>query len=62
MKKRGRPVNQSAYLERYKTGYFMFEPIIEWIARDDFGNEVARAKTKKECQARTRDAGYTPRI
>ena len=51
----------SCYLERKCTGHFCFEPIIEWIATDSWNNEVARAKTKHECQKRAREAGYTPR-
>lgn len=59
--RRGRPSKPSCYLEKYRTGYFGLEYTYSWIARDNWNNEVARAKTKKECEYKARLNGYTPR-
>lgn len=49
-----------AYLEKKIVGHWMLNPEYSWIALDDWGHEVARAKTKKECETATRRAGYVP--
>ena len=59
--RRGRPCKPSCYLEKCWAGWFCLEPIYEWIARDAWYYEVARGKTKKECEKNAREAGYTPR-
>lgn len=51
----------SCYLEKRCTGWWMLEPVIDWIAFDNWQHEIARAKTKKECERKARLAGYTPR-
>lgn len=51
----------SCYLEKRCTGWFCTDLIVEWIAYDYWSHEVARAKTKKECEKKARSAGYTPR-
>ena len=49
-----------AYLKYYRTGYFGFEYTYDWIAKDLWGNEVARGKTRKECESDCRRNGYVP--
>ena len=51
----------SCYLEKKCIGRFGIEKIYKWIAYDRWNNEVARAKTKKECMANARANGYVPR-
>lgn len=51
----------SCYLEKRCTGWFGTDLTMEWIAFDYWSHEVARAKTKKECEKKARLAGYTPR-
>ena len=38
----------------------MLERTKSWVARDDFGNYVASARTRKECEAECRRLGYCP--
>lgn len=52
---------ESAYLKRESIGWFGFEPVVKWIARDTWGNWVASGKTRKECEANCRIHGYVPR-
>lgn len=51
----------SCYLKKYCTGYWGFEPTYAWIAYDDWRNEVARARLKRDCEKEARAKGYTPR-
>ena len=50
---------EHAYLKEH-TGWFMWEPMFRWVARDYWGHQVASGRTKKECQQETRRAGYVP--
>ena len=52
---------ESAYLKKEVTGWFAMSPVIRWVARDYWGNWIARAKTKKECEKKCRELNYTPR-
>lgn len=54
---KGRP---TAYMKPYYNGYFFLERAVTWRATDDWGNHVASASTRKECEAECRRAGYTP--
>lgn len=49
-----------AYMEKKIVGHFCFEPIVEWIAYNYWGNSVAWGKTRKECEAECRRNGYVP--
>lgn len=49
-----------AYLKQYYNGYFMLERCKEWRAEDSFGNYVASARTRKECEEKCRRLGYCP--
>lgn len=49
-----------AYLDKYITGYFGLERTTAWIARDYWDNEVARGRTRRECEQRCRERGYAP--
>lgn len=49
-----------AYLERKVTGWFMLEVLYTWVAEDTWGNTIARCRTRKECEAECRRAGYVP--
>lgn len=49
-----------AYLRKEICGLFMFEPLANWIARDRYGNYIARGRTRKECEKECRDYGYVP--
>lgn len=49
-----------AYIAPYITGYFCFEPIKEWLGKNDYGNTVAWGKTRRECEKMCRQEGYTP--
>ena len=49
-----------AYLRMEIVGYWMFEVEHTWIARDYWGVEITRAKTRKECEANCRKYGYVP--
>ena len=51
---------EHAYLKKEHTGWFMWEPMFRWVARDYWGHQVASGRTKKECQQETRQAGYVP--
>ena len=48
------------HLEQYYNGYFMLERTKSWVAKDDFGNYVTSARTRKECEAECRRLGYCP--
>ena len=48
------------YLEKCCTGWFGTDLLFYWIARDLWGHEIARAKTKKICIAEARRYGYVP--
>lgn len=50
----------TAYVKPYYNGCFLLERTISWIATDCFGNNVASASTRKECEAECRRAGYIP--
>lgn len=52
---------ESAYLKRESIGWFGFEQVVKWIARDTWGNWVTSGKTRKECEANCRIHGYVPR-
>ncbi len=52
---------KSAYLKRESIGWFGFELVVKWIARDTWGNWVTSGKTRKECEANCRMHGYVPR-
>ena len=54
---KGRP---TAYMKPYYNGYFFLGRAVTWRATDDWGNHVASASTRKECEAECRRAGYTP--
>lgn len=49
-----------AYLERVAVGWFMLDTVYMWIAEDTWGNRVASGRTRKECEANCRRAGYVP--
>lgn len=49
-----------AYLTMEKVGSWQLELIYLWVARDFWGHEVTRAKTRKECEANCRANGYVP--
>lgn len=49
-----------AYLEQYYNGHFMLERTKSWVAKDAFGNYVASAGTRKECEEQCRRMGYCP--
>ena len=49
-----------AYLQREITGHWCFEPIVTWVARNDWGNWVASGRTRKECEEECRLYGYVP--
>lgn len=51
----------TAWIDRERTGYFMLEATAAWVGRDTFGNEIARARTRKDCEQDCRWKGYTPR-
>ncbi len=55
-----KPKKPRAYLNKYRTGWFLFEPIYGWIAKDCWGNRVAYGRTRKECEKECRYAGYVP--
>ena len=48
------------HLEQCYNGYFMLERTKSWVARDDFGNYVTSARTRKECEDKCRRLGYCP--
>lgn len=50
----------TAYLKPYYNGWFMLERTTTWKAVDQWGNTVARGRTRRECEQETRRAGYTP--
>ena len=49
---------EHAYLTKEQAGWFMLEYTYRWVARDCWGNTVASARTRKECEQETRRAGY----
>ena len=49
-----------AYIAPYITGYFGFEPVKEWLGKNDWGNTVAWGKTRRECEKMCRQEGYIP--
>lgn len=49
-----------AYIAPYQIGYFMMQPKIEWLAKNDYGNTVAWGSTRKECEKDCRLNGYVP--
>ena len=51
----------SCWLERKYIGNWLFEPLIEWIAYDAWGKEVARGHTRRDCEKGARENGYVPR-
>ena len=51
----------TAWLKQEYVGWFGFEPVIKWIARDTWSNWVASGNTRKECEANCRMHGYVPR-
>ena len=57
MAKKRKPL---AYLRKVQSGYWGFEHLSAWRAEDAWGNYVAQARTKKECEKKTREAGYVP--
>lgn len=50
----------TAYIKPYYNGYFFLERTVVWRATDRWGNHVASSRTRKECEAECRRAGYTP--
>ena len=50
----------TVYLAPYITGNFSFEPVKAWLAKDRWGNTIARARTRRECEQEARRAGYVP--
>ena len=59
MKRRSR--KPSAYLEKKFVGHFLWEPVLDWVAYDDFHHVVAQAHTLAEIERKVRDQGYVPR-
>lgn len=57
----GRQRKESCYLEKKCVGYWGLGYVYKWIAYDTWNHEVARARTKKECEKNARMRGYTPR-
>ena len=51
----------TAWLKKESIGWFGFEQVVKWIARDTWGNWVTSGKTRKECEANCRTYGYVPR-
>lgn len=51
----------TAWLKQEYIGWFGFEPVIKWIARDTWSNWVASGNTRKECEANCRMHDYVPR-
>lgn len=51
-----------AYIKKVFCGHWMFEPVSEWRAYNDWGNYVASGKTRKECEKECRLYGYVPEI
>ena len=49
-----------AYIAPYQNGWFMLEPCIEWLGKNDYNNTVAWGKTRKECERDCRRNGYVP--
>lgn len=40
----------------------MLERTKSWVARDTFGNYVASARTRKQCEEQCRHMGYCPEM
>ena len=51
----------SAYLEKKFVGRWLYEPIIDWVAYDNFHHEIARAHSLAEIEKKVRSKGYVPR-
>lgn len=51
-----------AYLTKEYLGLWGFAPIMEWIARDEDGNTVARNKDPKMCRRECRSKGFIPKV
>lgn len=49
-----------AYVEKCRTGYFGLGYTYRWVARDYWNNQVASARTRKECEEECRQKGYIP--
>ena len=49
-----------AYLKKVQNGWFMFQPVIEWVAYNAWGNSVAWGHTRKDCEQECRRLGYVP--
>ncbi len=47
-----------AILEKRCIGFLELKPVYTWIAINRRSDEIARAKTKKECELLARQAGY----
>lgn len=50
----------AAYIKPYFNGRFMFERTVTWLAKDRWGNTVARGRTRRKVEQETRRAGYIP--
>ena len=50
----------TAYLHKVCQGHICLKPVYGWVSYDLWGNAVARAGTKRECENKTRAAGYVP--
>lgn len=55
-----RTLKPTAYIAPYRNGYFMLEPLREWVGKDYWGNTVGRGRTRRECERSCRENGYTP--
>ena len=49
-----------ASLEKKTIGYSFGLPQTEWVACNEWGNSIAWGKTRKECEADCRRAGFVP--
>ena len=55
-----RKTKPRAYIAPYQNGWFLLEPVYEWLGKNDWGNTVAWGKTRRECERMCRQEGYVP--
>ena len=57
----GKSKKPSAYLEKKFVGRFLWEPVMDWVAYDDFHHVITQAHTLAEIERKVRELGYIPR-
>lgn len=50
----------TAYLHKVCQGHICLKPVWGWVSYDLWVNKVTSAKTKRECEVKTRAASYVP--